>query len=398
MTDAATLLADTVLPAAVERLAAGAAAGLHYGAQLYVSLRGQTVADLAVGESRPGTPMSPELLLPWLSAAKPVTAVAAMQLVDAGALDLDEPIGRHLPEFAQGGKEGVTVRHLLSHSGGFRTSGIGGPTRDAAECLARIYATPIEPGWTPGERIAYQPASSWYVLGELVRRIAGEPLGSRVQERIFAPLGMTGSWLCMPEAAYPAWRPRLAPVYRTGAREAADADAAASASWRRFPWDARRWATSPSPAEGGWGPARDLGRFYEMLLAGGAAPGGRVLSAAGVAAMTAPHQPAGGWDESLNRIVHWGLGLRINGRMAVGAGSAAADVGRHASLGSFGHGGFRSSQAFADPAHGLVVAVAFNGLPGACQHRRRTRGVVEAVYRDLGLAVSDPPALPLRWR
>jgi CubicO group peptidase (beta-lactamase class C family) len=399
MMDAATLPEPAVvLPAAVERLQAGVAAALHYGAQLYVSLGGRTVADLAVGESRPGSPMSPELLLPWLSAAKPLTAAAVLQLAEAGRLDLDDPVALHLPEFGQGGKQGVTVRHLLTHTGGFRTSGIGGPTRDAAECLARIYATPLEPGWAPGERIAYQPASSWYVLGEVVRRVAGEPPGSWVRERIFAPLGMKGSWLTMPEATYPAWRPRLAPVYRTGARDAPGWEAGASASWRRFPWHPRRWATSPSPAEGGWGPARDLGRFYEMLLAGGAAPAGRVLSAAAVAAMIAPRPPEGGWDESLGRIVHWGLGLRINGRMALGAGSAASELGRHASPGSFGHGGFRSTLAFADPDHGLVVAMAFNSLPGACQHRRRTRGVVEAVYRDLGLAATDPPPLPPGWR
>jgi CubicO group peptidase (beta-lactamase class C family) len=384
---------DAAVPAAVARLRRGIAAGLLYGAQLYVSIDGIAVADLAVGESRPGEPMTPDHLLPWLSSTKPATAIAVAQLWEAGALGLDDPVARHVPEFARGGKEAVTLRHLLTHSGGFRTLAIGGPNRTWEENLARICAVPLEAGWVPGERTAYHPASSWYVLGEIVARRSGLPIDRYLRERIFEPLGMESSWVGIPAARYAALRPRLAPVYRTGALAAQTtqaeqtAPAALGARWRRYPWDDAGWASRVSPAENGWGPARELARLYEMLLAHGARGGARLLAPETVAAMTAPQLAAGRFDESLKRVVHWGLGLRVNAP-APGAArlSAAAEFGRHAAAGSYGHGGFRSSLAFADPARRLAVALAVNGLPGGAAHRRLAAEVVEAVYADLGLA------------
>lgn len=357
------------LPTAVRLLEEGIARGLHPGAQLYVSLGGRTVADLAVGESRPGAPMTPDLLTLWLSAAKPLTAVAVARLWEEGALDLDEPVARHLPEFAQGGKERVTPRHLLTHTGGFRTRDVG-LLRSWEENLARICAAPLEPGWAPGARTAYQPASSWFVLGEVIQRIAGEPFQRHLRERVLLALGMDDSWPGMPPEVYGALRHRLVPAWRAGL----------PGGWRPYPWDGEAYVTRSSPAENAWGPARELGRFYEALLEGGRG----ALSPASVAALTTPAAADGVFDESLKRVVHWGLGLRINGPTADGL-SGAAEMGRHASPGSFGHGGFRSSLAFADPEHGLVLVLIANGLPDGPEHRQRVRTVAEAVYADLGL-------------
>src|SRR5439155_17358774 len=93
--------------AAIER---GIAQGLHIGAQLYVSRRGQVVADVALGEARRGVPMRTDTLMLWLSAGKPVTAVAVAQQRERGRLDWDDHVARHIPEFAAGGKETITIR------------------------------------------------------------------------------------------------------------------------------------------------------------------------------------------------------------------------------------------------------------------------------------------------
>lgn len=361
------------LPTATRLLEEGIAGGLHPGAELYVSLGGRTVSNLAVGESRPGEAMTPDLLSLWLSAAKPLTAAAVVRLSEAGALDLDEPVARHLPEFAQAGKERVTVRHLLTHTGGFRTRDVG-LLRSWEENLSRICAAPLESGWVPGERTAYQPASSWFVLGEILQRITGEPFRSHLRERILLPLGMDDSWPGMAPEVYEALRHRLVPAYR------ADGTGASGGGWRPYPWDGEAYVARSSPAENAWGPARDLGRFYEALLDGGRG----VLSPASAAALTSP--AASAFDESLQRVVHWGLGLRVNGPTPEGGLSEAGEMGRHASPGTFGHGGFRSSLGFADPAHVLVVVLVANGLPDGPRHRKRTRTVAEAIYSDLGLA------------
>ena len=86
--------------------------GLHIGAQVYVSLRGRAVIDTGVGLASPhdGRPMTADTITLWLSSGKPVTAVAIARLWERGLLDLDDPIARHVPEFAAHGKETITVR------------------------------------------------------------------------------------------------------------------------------------------------------------------------------------------------------------------------------------------------------------------------------------------------
>src|SRR2546421_12401723 len=97
--------------AAIER---GIDQGLHIGAQLYVSRHGQVVADVAFGEAHRGVPMRTDTLMLWLSAGKPITAVAVAQMKERGRLDWDDHVARHIPEFAAGGEEAHTIRHILT--------------------------------------------------------------------------------------------------------------------------------------------------------------------------------------------------------------------------------------------------------------------------------------------
>jgi CubicO group peptidase (beta-lactamase class C family) len=393
------------LPSAVQHFERGVFRGRHAGAQLYVSLHGQTVADVAMGENRPGEPMTTDLLLPWLSATKPLTALAVARLWEDGRLDLDDPVCLHVPEFGRAGKERITLRHLLGHSGGFRTTGIGGPQFSREENLARLCAAPLEPGWVPGERVAYQTASSWYILSEVVERLTGRPTGEHLRDTVLRPLGMVGkdeAWAGIPAERYEELRGRLGVMYRTDVTRGAapppeeeegtgsgSRSGSMAQSMRPYPWNEKRWATRDSPAENGWGPARALGRLYEGLL--DIVQGERrgewpdVVRPETLAVLTAPEHPEGRLDESLDQVVHWGLGFRINGRTAGGLPSAASEMGRQAAFGSFGHGGHRSSMAFADPRHGLVMAVIANGLPSAPAHQRRIARGAQAVYADLGL-------------
>ena len=135
-------------------------------------------------------------------------------------------------------------------------------------------------------------------------------------------------------------------------------------------------------AGGGYGPLRELGRFYEALLDGGRG----IVAAATVAAMTA-RQRVGLFDHTFQHVMDWGLGFIPNPR-----GSDDRDdptvpyaYGPHASRRAFGHSGYRSSTAFADPEHGLVVALAVNGTPSDEAHRARFHALCGAIYEDLQL-------------
>src|SRR5688572_28910496 len=100
---------------------------LHVGAQMYVSLNGEPVACFGMGEARSGVAMTADTLMLWLSSVKPVGAVAIAQLWEQGELELDDRVADYIPEFGVKGKEGITIRHLLTHTGGFRLADTGKP-------------------------------------------------------------------------------------------------------------------------------------------------------------------------------------------------------------------------------------------------------------------------------
>lgn len=79
---------------------------LHVGAQVYVSMCGEVVADAALGLAGPGVPMTPATMMPWMSCTKVATAVAFAIAWERGLVELDAPVARYVPEFAAGGKTG----------------------------------------------------------------------------------------------------------------------------------------------------------------------------------------------------------------------------------------------------------------------------------------------------
>jgi CubicO group peptidase (beta-lactamase class C family) len=138
------------------------------------------------------------------------------------------------------------------------------------------------------------------------------------------------------------------------------------------------------PGGSGWGPMRELGRFYEMLLFRGQREGMRLLSVQTVEALTSRHR-VGMYDEILQHIIDWGLGFIIDSNM-YGADTVPYGYGSHCSPRTFGHSGNQSSAGFCDPENGLVVAWVFNGTPGERRHQQRARAMNTAIYQDLNLA------------
>jgi len=352
--------------------------GLHLGAQVYVSLgagSGDPIRsrEVMVGERAPGQAMTPDTLMIWLSSTKPITAVAIAQLWEKELVDLDDAIVRHIPEFAARGKERITLRHLLTHTGGIRMLNIGWPEASWDEIIATVCKARPEPRWPPGEKAGYHLASSWFILGELVRRVDGRELQRYVREEIFEPLGMHDSWIGMSRDRFAATEERLGRMYSTENGKRMER------GWHREPH-----VVGCSPGGNGYGPIRELGRFYEMLLDRGRWNGSAILSPQAVEALTTPHR-VGMYDQTFKQKLDWGLGFIVNSSH-YGAELPPYGYGRHASSRTFGHSGFQSSTGFADPKHRLVVALVVNGNPGEPRHTERFRDVTEAIYEDLGLA------------
>ncbi len=365
------------LPHTREAIEASIREGLHLGAQIYVSMRGEAVADAALGENRPGEPLTRSHLMLWLSSTKPVTAVALAQLWERGLLELDDPVALHVPEFAANGKEGITLRHLLTHTGGIRMLDTGWPQRSWEEIVAKICAMKPEPRWAPGKKAGYHQASSWFILGEVIRRLSGHPFPDCVRGEIFEPLGMMDSWIGMPPERYRAYQEsgRIGVLWNTEEAEPKPHD-----------WGTEERCVNPSPGGNGYGPIRELGRFYEMLLGRGVWQGRRILLPQTVEAFTSPSR-VGMTDVTFKHVLDWGLGFIINS-VQYGAETVPYGYGHHASPRTFGHSGYRSSAGFGDPVQGLAVALAFNGTPGDEAHERRIRAVLDGVYEDLEIALA----------
>ena len=351
----------------------GIAAATHVGVQAAVSVDGGAAVDVLLGDARPGVPMAADTLMLWLSATKPVTAVCVGQLWERGLLTLDDPVAKHVPEFAAHGKGGVTIRHLLTHTAGLRGAVNNGTGDGWDAVVAKVCDAAIEPGWVVGRTAGYHVASTWFVLGEVVRRVDGRPFDRYVRDEVFLPLKMDDCWVGLPPDRYAAYGDRIGlmantdPVFKTA-----------------HTWDRSEMAALCKPGGNGRGPARQLVRFYQMLLKGGSLDGVPIVSPQTAEAMTARHR-VGLFDVSFKHVMDWGLGFVVNNNQ-YGLDTVRYGYGPHAGWRTYGHGGHQSSVAFADPANRLAVALIFNGTPGEAHHDRRMRAALAALYEDLGRA------------
>ena len=364
----------SVFPHASALIEKGIQDGLHLGAQLYVSLEGQVVGDEAFGEERPDHPMNPAIILLWMSAVKPITAVAVMQLVEQGRLDLDTPVAEIIPAFTEGGKEGIVVRHVLTHTGGLRTADTEwrDETWDAA--LQRVCAAPIEPDWIPGRKAGYHIDGAWHALGEIIQRVTDESFTDYVRNHVLQPAGMTRAWIGLPDDVLDGSESKIGRMFVLRQGELVPHPFANS----------REALQHVRPAGNGRGPIRELGRFYEDLLAGWLHGESKLLSQETIRLMTG-RQREGLVDHTFQHKMDWGLGFMPDNNR-YGADTVPYGYGKHCSPSAFGHGGAQSSVGMADPEYGLVIALAFNGMPGEPRHQKRIRHIMSALYEDLGLA------------
>ncbi|MGH7948738.1 MAG: serine hydrolase domain-containing protein [Candidatus Binataceae bacterium] len=349
--------------------------GLHAGAQLYVSRGGATVADLGLGEARAGVPMTPDTIMLWMSSGKPITAIAIGQMLERGKLDVDDRVARHIPEFGTKGKEAITIRHVLTHTGGFPNAVRMWSGAPWEAIIAELCDAPLEPGWAIGSDQGYHVASGWYALAEIVRRIDGRPYWKYVREEIFEPLGMEGTWIGMPAERYAEFEKRIAPMHSTATSKRPEP--------HPFPfWGASREALGLCrPGGSAHGPIHDLGRFYDAMLAGG----GGIVKAQTMEKI-ATRQTEGRVDRNFGYQLDRGLGVVIDSKQY---GRQSAWFGTRCSSRAWGHAGYMSSVGFADPVNRVVVALVFNGMleaePG--KHDERAREVIDAVYEELGIGV-----------
>jgi CubicO group peptidase (beta-lactamase class C family) len=277
------------------------------GASFAAMLGGRLVVDLWGGEG-----VERDSLINVYSVTKPMAACCVLVLVDRGALSLEDPVSRHWPEFAQSGKDDVTVRQLLSHQAGVVALREPQPTAALFDSprICELLAAEA-PWWEPGSAHGEHALFYGHLCGELVRRIDGRTLGTFWREEVAEPWGL--------DFAIGLRDHELARVVDlTGELTAAEDESALYARAVGNPPGLRdlavvngeRWRAAEIPAVNGHGNAVAIARFYAGLLAGGELDGVRVLSAATVAALTAGEMT--GPDLVFEHEVTWGLGVAVD--------------------------------------------------------------------------------------
>ncbi|MDD5374691.1 serine hydrolase domain-containing protein [Acidithiobacillus sp.] len=261
------------------------------GAVILVGNEGRIVYRQAFGyaELEPERiPMGVGTLFDLASLTKVVaTTTAVMQLVQEGKLDLNAPAARYWPAFGENGKEVITVRELLTHYSGLAPDlNPRIPWRGYRGALGAIIAE--KPVAAPGSRYLYSDIN-FEALGEIVRRVSGEPLDVYCTEHIFGPLHMR-------ETTFrpPAWeRYRIAPTEYLGGK----------LRWGKVHDPTAYRMGGVSGHAGLFSTAGDLAIFAQMLLNGGTLHSVRILDRRSVGWMTIPQSPPGklrlrglGWD------------------------------------------------------------------------------------------------------
>lgn len=346
--------------------------GLHFGAQLAVSVGGERLLDEAMGLNQPFQPLRRDMVMLWLSACKPIAAVSVGILLDRGAFDLDRPVAEWIPEFAARKKERITPRHLLTHTAGIRGATLGWVPKAWEDIIGSICHTKPEPRWEPGEQAGYHVDSAWYMLGELIRVVDGRPYDQFAREEVFGPLGMDHCWVGIPEEVYDRIEESVALMY----------DTSGDAPREQEDLTRRESVVCCRPGGNGRGPAREFLLFYEAMRKMTAGEDG-VLTAETARNLVAPHR-VGMLDKTFRQTIDWGLGFtRQSDHYAPG--EVPYQFGSFASRNAFGHCGNQSTAAFSDPDHDLCAVVLFNGMPGEEAHQARMRATLDALYADLGI-------------
>ena len=346
------------------------------GASACVVHDGEVVVDLWGGCSAPnGEPWQKDTIVNVYSTTKTMAAVCMLMLADRGLIDFDAPVARYWPEFAQNGKEGVLVRHVMSHSAGLA----GFDSRieieelynwdDICDRLARQ-----APWWEPGTASGYHAITQGYLQGEILRRVDGRSLGTFFREEIATPLNV--DFHIGLDSQHDARVGEMVPPSTRMDQIPGDPESVATRTFRSAALtglepQTRAWRAAEIPAAGGIGNARAVARVHGALAAGGALDGVRLMAPEIVE--MARQQQTNGKDLVLRVWMLFGLGFGLmNPRNPFTP-----------SPGAFYWGGWGGSIAVVDPDTRTAIAYVMNRMGESTLGDQRSARIIQATYAAL---------------
>ncbi len=359
--------------------------GLEVGAAVAATIDGKPVVDLWGGHADAARtrPWMRDTLVNVFSTTKGITAILAHRLVDQGKLDLDAPVARYWPEFAQVGKEKIPVNYLLSHRAGLPAVRKQLPPDAWVNWPVMCAALAAEtPWWEPGTRHGYHALTFGYLVGEVIRRITGKTPGAYLRDEITAPnsldihIGVDASFdsrIAELVGAKPP--PGTAKAFAEMASDPESITYKAIAN--PVPVvdpklvNSRAWRGAEIPAANGHATARDLARLYDALATGGSLAGRRILTTESIA--RASTEQAIGPDVVLGAKTRWGLGFALTQpEIPLGPNPRA-----------FGHPGAGGSLGFADPDARVGFGYTMSQMGSDALLDGRAAALFNALYESL---------------
>lgn len=374
------------------------------GASLCVAIDGEVVVDVWGGTGNQAseehgieaTPWEQDTVCTVFSSTKGATALAAHLLISRGELELEQRVGHYWPEFEQNGKASATVRMMLDHSVGLPT--LRDPLKaDGAHdwdyMVERLAQE--EPFWKPGTRNGYHMITFGWTVGELVRRVSGESLGTFFRKHIAEPTDAE-FWIGLPEELEPkvvrtiAFRPQKgAPIGEFTQALISDRNSLQNKALFNqggFNPNGRASHAAEVGGAGGIGNGRGLAKIYAPFAAGGTLAGREYVTPTALARMTevavATHE-----DATLLLPTRFGLGFMksMDNRNRLAVDKSSVILGSKA----FGHVGAGGSIGFADPESGLSFGYVMNRMGEGILLNERGQSLVDATYRALGFAGNE---------
>jgi CubicO group peptidase (beta-lactamase class C family) len=353
------------------------------GGAVSVWQNGKPALDLYGGfrDARQEKPWTADTLVLVWSATKGMGSACLLHALQEHNIDNSQQVAEVWPEFAQAGKEKITLAQLLSHQAGLCALDRRVDIIDYGAVIQALEEQ--KPLWPPGTAHGYHARTFGFLLDELVRRIAGKTLSGYWQEVFARPLNLD-LWIGLPEKE----NPRVAKIYAAKSGKPAEP--------KQFYIDlatpgtlARKTFTSPhglhvvsamnNPAIraqpivsfGGIGSAASLAKFYSMLANGGQCDGQTFFSERTIAWMTTT------LIEGLDRVFQIPTAFSA-GFMKDSQNAARRIFGQ--SRNAFGHPGAGGSHAFADPDNKLGFAYVMNRMEQEVLPNQRSFRLVDAIY------------------
>lgn len=355
-----------------EAFAANWQTGNEIGAAFSLMIDGETVVDLWGGwaDRKKSRPWTEDTIVPVFSTGKAVTAMVVARLVSDGLIDYDAPIADYWPDFAQAGKDSVTVAQALSHQAGL--SGLPDEMEasdwfDRELIEARLAA--MTPLWPLGEGSGYHPITYGFIADALARRVSGKSIGGLLRDDIAGPRGIDFH-IGTPEALHARTAEHVLPPKAPFLGKTSDAKAAAFLK----PWSspgrrgASEWRKAEFPAANGHGTARAIAELLSPFALKGRLRGEQLVEPAAIeAAMT---QRVSGPDRVLPFDLAIGAGVMIN-----------RDSGHYGpEPKTVGHYGFGGSCGFADPVRGISGSYVMNRQMDVLVGDPRAIALINAAY------------------